>query len=123
MLLGCDLARHEDAEVANALVQAVDDRLTGRDNLVLVVVEVEDPAQRLLWRRNVVTPRTEHDDRRLDVAQVDSHAVRAAQLAGGELVADEQLVSDRLHFLGIQQHRAAVPFLEFEKPRRLGIDI
>ena len=56
-------------------------------------------------------------------AQVDSHAVRAAQLAGGELVADEQLVSDRLHFLGIQQHRAAVPFLEFEKPRRLGIDI
>jgi hypothetical protein len=32
-------------EMANTLMQAVDDRLTGRDNLVLVVVEVEDPAR------------------------------------------------------------------------------
>ena len=41
----------------------------------------------------------------------------------GELVADKQLVGDRLHFLGIEQHRAAPPFLEFEKPRRLGVDL
>ena len=50
-------------------------------------------------------------------------AVRAAQFARDELVADEQLVGDRLHLLGIEQHRAAPPFLEFEKARRLGVDL
>ncbi len=43
---------------------------------------------------------------------------RRANLAGGELVADEQLVGDPLHLLGVQQHRAAPPLLEFEKPLR-----
>jgi hypothetical protein len=45
------------------------------------------------------------------------------QLARGQLVADKQLVGDRLHFLGIEQHRTAPQFLEFEKTRRLGVDL
>ena len=76
VLLGRHLAGHEDAEVADRLVQRVDDGLAVRDDLVLVLVEVGDPAQRLLRRRDVVAPRAEHDDRRADVAQVDAHAAR-----------------------------------------------
>ena len=79
------------------LVQRVDDGLAVGDDLVLVVVEVEDPVQRLLRRRDVVAPRAEHDDRRADVAQVDADAVGGADLARGELVADEQIVGDPLH--------------------------
>ena len=75
VLLGRHLARHEDAEMADRLVQRVDDGLPVGDDLVLVRVEVGDPAQRLLRRRDVVAPRAEHDDRRADVAQVDADAV------------------------------------------------
>ena len=41
MLLGRDLAGDEDAEMADALVQRVDDGLAVGDDLVLVVVEIE----------------------------------------------------------------------------------
>ena len=58
VLLRRHLAGDEDAEMADALMQAIDDRLAGGDDLVLVIVEVEDPAQRLLRRRDVVTPRS-----------------------------------------------------------------
>ena len=121
MLLCRHLAGDEDAEMANALVQTIDNRLAGCDDLVLVVVEVEDPVQSLLGGRDVVAPRAEHDDRRFDVAQVDTQAIGAAQLAGGQLVADEELVGDRLHLLGIQQHGAAPPFLEFEETGRFRV--
>ena len=63
------------------------------------LVEIEDPAERLLRRRDVVALRAEHDDRRADVAQVDRGAVRGMNPAGGELVADEQLVDDELDLL------------------------
>src|SRR5262249_1929870 len=43
MLLCRHLAGYENAKVPDALVQAIDDRLAGRDDLVLVVVEVENP--------------------------------------------------------------------------------
>ena len=59
MFLGRHLARDEDAEMADRLVQGVDDGLAVGDDLVLVVVEIGDPAQRLLRRRDVVAPRAE----------------------------------------------------------------
>ena len=102
MLLGRHFAGDEDAEMSDALVQAIDDGLSGRDDLVLVIIEIKDPVKRLLRRRDVVAPGAEHDDRRLDIAQVDTQDVGAAQLARGELVADEELVGDRLHLLGVQ---------------------
>src|SRR5215471_3921845 len=122
MLLGRDLAGDEDAEMANALVQAVDNGLAGGDDLVLMVVEVENPAQSLLRRRDVIAPGAEYDDRRFDISQVDTKSPGAAQLARSELAADKELIGDRLHFLGIQQHRTAPPFLEFEKPRSFCVD-
>ena len=123
MFLGRHLARDEDAEMADRLVQGVDDGLAVGDDLVLVAVEVGDPAQRLLRRRDVVAPRAQHDDRRLDVAQVDADAVGGVDLACGELVADEEIVGDPLHLAGIEQDRAAPPGLEIEEARGLGVDL
>ena len=75
VLLRRHLSRDEDAEMPNALMQAIDDRLAGFDDLVLVIIEVENPVERLLRRRDVVAPGAEHDDRRFDVAQVDTRTV------------------------------------------------
>ena len=123
MLLCRHFAGHENAEVPNALMQAIDDRLAVCDDLVLVIVQIENPVQCLLRWGDVVAPGTEHDDRRFDVAHIDAQSSGGAQLARRELVADEQLVGDRLHFSRIHQHGAAPPLLEFEKPRRLRIDL
>ena len=56
VLLGGDLAGHEDTKVPDAVVQRVDNRLAVRDDLALVVVEIENPVQRLLRWRDVVAP-------------------------------------------------------------------
>ena len=48
MLLGRHLARNEDAEMTDRLVQRVDDGLAVGDDLAVLAVEVGDPAQRLL---------------------------------------------------------------------------
>ena len=63
LLLG-DLARDEDAEVADALVHQADDHLPARLDLLGRGVEVGDPVERLLRRRDVVAHRGEQDDRR-----------------------------------------------------------
>ena len=123
MLLGGHLAGDENAEMADALVQRINDRLTIRDDLVDAVIQVEDPIERLLRRRDVVAERAEHDDRRADFTQVNTAAIAGSELACVELVADEQFFDDELHLLGVQQNRSAPPFLEFEKPFGLGVDV
>ena len=52
-----------------------------------------------------------------------ARAVRGLDPAGGELVADEQLVDDELDLLGVQIDVAAPPALELEIARRLGVDL
>ena len=64
-----------------------------------------------------------HDDRRLDVSEIDADAVGGADLPGRELVADEQIVDDPLHLAGVEQNGAAPPGLEREEPLRLGVDV
>src|SRR5208282_499870 len=81
VLLRGHLAGDEDAEMPDALVQRIDDRLTVYSYFVLVIVKIEDPVQRLLRRRDVVASRTEHDDGTFNVAQVHPDAVGGAQLA------------------------------------------
>ncbi len=117
------LARDEDAQVPGGLMQGVDDGLAVGDDLALVVVEVGDPAERLLGRSDLVAPRAEHDDRRAHVAQVDACAVRGAQGPRGQLVADEQVVGDPAHLVGLEQHRRAPPGLELEEALLLGVDL
>ena len=58
-----------------------------------------------------------------DVAQVDPDAVAGDDLGRGELVADEQVVDDPLHLLGVEEHVAAPPLLEAEVARALGVDL
>ena len=62
LLLG-DLSGDEDAEVTDVLVQQADDHLAARLDLVGRAVDIGDPVERLLWRRDVVAERGEQHDR------------------------------------------------------------
>ena len=117
-----DLAGHEDAEMADIVMQVVDDRLLAGADVVDALVQVEDPAERLLGRRDVVAERGEYQDRRADVAQIHPLPVPGHDLAGGQLVADEQFVGDGLDLLPVQQEEAAPPFLELQVALFLGVD-
>ena len=65
--------------------------------VVIAVVEVEHPAQRLRRRGDLVAPGAEHDDGRRIVAQVDALAVGGGDQPLRQLVADEEIVGDPLH--------------------------
>ena len=123
VLLGRDRARNENAQMADALVQRIDDGLAVLDDLVGVVVKIQHPVQRLLRRRDVIAPRAKDDDRRADLAQIKALAIAHDDFAGAQTVADEELIDDELHFLGVEQDRRAPPFLEIQKARPLGVDL
>ena len=118
MLLAGDPGRDEDSQMADRIVDRVDDRLPMLADLVDILVKIENPSERLLRRRDVVALRAEHHDRRADVAQVDGGAVGGPDQAGRQLVADEQLINDELDFLRIQVDMAAPPALEAQIARR-----
>src|SRR5689334_3799791 len=98
MLLLCNPAGNEDAKMAYGFMDGVDDRLAVRADFIDVLIEIENPSERLLGRRDVVALRAEHHDRRADITKVDRSAVRRGDLPCRELVADEQLVDDQLNF-------------------------
>ena len=54
MLLLGDAAGDEDAEMPDRLVNGVDDGLPVGPDLVDIAVEIENPVERLLRRRDVV---------------------------------------------------------------------
>ena len=89
-LLG-DAAGNEDAEMTDAFVNRVDDRLPIGPDFIDVGVEIENPVQRLLRRRDIVALGAEYQDRRSDIAQIDRLTVGHLDPAGGEIVADEEL--------------------------------
>ena len=121
-LLG-DAAGNEDAEMTDAFVNRVDDRLPVGPDLIDVGVEIENPVQRLLRRRDIVALGAEYQDRRSDIAQIDRLAVRHLDPAGGEIVADEEFIDDELDLLGIQIDMSTPPAFEFEVSLGLGIDL
>src|SRR5262249_26401091 len=123
VLLARHSGRNEDSQVAYGLVDRVDDRLPMGADLVDILVKVENPCQSLLGRGNVVTLRAEHDDRRAYVPEVDCGAIRGSNPTRCEIVADEQLVDDELHFLGVEGDVAPPPALEFQIARSLGVDL
>ena len=94
------------------LIQAVEDCLTGTPNLLDVLIAVEDPIKSLLGRRDVVPLRAETDDRRLDITQIEAHAVAGDDLRRRELVAYEKVIDHVLHLFPAQQNEIAPPFLE-----------
>src|SRR5262249_19551379 len=117
------LRRKQYSEVANFFVHRIDDRLPVRHDLVHALIEVQYPSESLGRGRNVVALRTEHDDRRLYVAQIDDRAVRGFYRAGCEVVTDEQLIDDELDFLGIEGDVTAPPALETQVARYFGVDL
>ena len=123
VLLAGHAAGDEDAEMADALVDGIDDGLTLGEDILVLLIQVADPTEGLLRRGNVVPLGAKADDGRADVPQVDPRPVAGDDFGGGQPVADEQLIDDPLHFLGIEVDVAAPPFLEFQEARPLGIDL
>src|SRR5262249_6694858 len=113
----------KDAEVTDLVMDRVDDGLSIRANVVDIVIEVEDPIQRLLGRGDVVALRAEHHDGRTDIAKVDAEAVGGLDLACGEIVADEQLIDNELDLLGVEIDVASPIALKAQVARCLGIDL
>ena len=60
--------------MADIFVHHMDDALAAGADLLLVLIHRADPIQRLLRRRDVVSVTGEHDDRRLDLAQINRPA-------------------------------------------------
>src|SRR6476646_6132013 len=114
---------YKDAQMSHGLMNGVDDGLSVGADFVDVLVEIENPSEGLLGRRDVVAFRAEHHDRRADVAKIDGHAIRGLYKAGGELVADEEFIDDELNLLGIEIDVASPPALEAEIARCFGIDL
>src|SRR5215469_6090669 len=98
--------------MADRLVDRVDDGLAIGADLLDVVVEIEDPAQRLLRRGDVVALGAEYHDRRADIAQIDGIAPRRLDVTRGEMIADKQLVDDELNLRGVEIDVTAPPALE-----------
>lgn len=108
--------------MARALMHRIDDGLAAGADIVVLGIQVDDPAQRLLRRGDVVALGAEADDRRANVAQVDPLAGTRDDLRRGESVADKQLIDDPLNLLGIEVDVATPPFLELKKALGTGID-
>ncbi len=123
MLLGGDLARDEDAEMADTLVNRVDDGMAGRHDLLVRAVAIGDPAERLLRQGDVVALRAEAEDRRADRREVGPPLVGQQDLGGGELVADEQLLDDEADLLDIEEDVATPPALETEVAGFFRVDL
>src|SRR5205085_7515647 len=114
MLLECDAGRYENSKMPDIVVEGVDDGLAVTPDLINIVVEVQNPAERLLRRRDVVALRAEHDDWRPDAAEIDAGAVGCLYFSARKIVANEQFVDDELNFFGVQVDVAAPPALESE---------
>lgn len=116
---GC---RDEDAEMPDALVHQSDDHLPVGLEILRRRIEVGNPVEGLLRRGDVVAERGEQDDRRADRPQIEGLAGRPFCPAGGQPVADEEVVDDPADFLAVHQEIAAPPPLEVAVARRLGVD-
>src|SRR6516225_2109737 len=100
--------------MANRVVDGVHDGLTIGADFVHVVVEVENPSQRLLRRRYVVALRAKYDDRRANIPQINRGAIRDANIPSRQIIPNEQLIDDELNLLGVEIDMAAPPALKAE---------
>ena len=88
MFLAGNIAADKNAQMPHAFVQHINDGAPGGGNGTLITPGVNDPVQRLRWRRDVVTPGCKHHNRRGDVVQVNG-AVARLHGAAGQAVADK----------------------------------
>src|SRR5262249_9586317 len=114
VLLARDFAGNENSQVADILVDGVDDCLSAGAELIGVFIEIEYPSERLLRRSNIVPLGAEHDDRRANAAQINLKSAGSPDFAGSKIVADEQFIDDELNLLGVQIDVTAPPAFEAE---------
>ena len=107
MLLVGDGAGHEDAKMANVFVQQAHDGLAVCLDFLGAAVDVGDPIEGLLRRRDVVTHGRENNDRRLDRLEIEKAAGTQPGFARSKLVANEQIIDDPADFLVAYTPRAA----------------
>src|SRR4030095_6913097 len=93
----------EDAEMADVLVHQANDYLPASLDLLGAAINVSNPVEGLLRRRDVVARRSEQDDRHFDVTQVEALARSRLHGAGPHLVADKEILRDPLDLFAVQQ--------------------
>src|SRR5215475_16010414 len=115
--------RNENSQMTHAFVDRVDDRLPKRADLIDILVKIENPAECLRGRRDIVALRAENHDGRANIAQVDSHAVAGLDSTGCQIVAYEQLINNELDLFRVQIDVAAPPALETEVARGFRVNL
>lgn len=90
-----DLARYKKPQMPHMGVRQIDDPLTGPNQLIRVLVDKGDPAERLVRRRDVVAVGGEDHQRIADAAQVGETAVTDSEEPVLELIANEEVFDDR----------------------------
>src|SRR6516164_8834715 len=101
----------------------INNRLPMRSYVVDTLIQIEDPIQRLLWRRDVVPLGAKDNNWRAYVAQVHASTVARSNLRRRQFVSDEELINDKLHFRGIEQNVTAPPLFELKIAGWLGVDL
>ena len=86
MLLSRDPAGNEDAQMADFVVDRVDDGLAIGADFIDVLIQIENPSERLLWRRDVVALGAKYHDRRTDIAKVDGQPFRRLDFPAARLL-------------------------------------
>ena len=105
------------------VAQAVHDRPASGADVVDVPIQIEDEAERLRRRTDVVTRRGKNNDWRGDVANIEGRAIPRLQLVASQLVADEKIVHQELQLVAVQLDKVAPPLLEVKVALRPGVDV
>ena len=115
------LGRDEDAEMPDRFVERVDDGLTVGADIVDAVVEIQDPVQRLLRRRDVVTlgANTTMGER---ILRRSIRCPSGSRIRRWPAFADEQAGRHPLDFLAVKIDVDAPP-IQFQVARHFGIDL
>ncbi len=123
VFLLCDFTRDKDPQVPHVLLHERHDHLPVGLDLRRARVDIGDPVDRLLGRRDVVSLRGEDDDGRADGLEVQVGPGGRLHLPAGQLVAHEEIVDDPADLLFVHQEVAAPPLLELQEPLLLRVDV
>src|SRR6516162_3476365 len=104
-------------------MDCINDCLAMRSYVVDALIQIEDPIQRLLWRRDVVPRRAKGNNWGAYIAQVYTSTVMGSNLSRRQFVPDEELIDDKLHFRGIEQNVTAPPLFELKIAGWLGVNL
>jgi len=89
VLLSGYLPGDKNSKMADILMDRVDYCLTAGADFLDILVEIENPAERLLRWGNVVALLAKHDNRRTDIAEIDHKSITGLNSARGKIIADE----------------------------------